>query len=145
LFKSIVRLFSFVLVSAYMCVFTPKAKAADNLMESRSSQLNLMLTPTLKDMLNVAKGDETPAIASKDELGGFSPYLGFYDTDPNKFLVPGQMLGMLGGISYFVRNSEGPGEYGFIFAVKDNVPNRFVGYSMDKSNLVPYFSFSISY
>lgn len=96
------------------------------------------------DIINQGKtkdGDVTP----EPGKGALRPYLGVNDISPSAYLIPGNLLDVSGGLSYYVPRTGKAGSVGMIFAVKDRISNRLVGYSFEPANLTTYFSLSISY
>lgn len=77
--------------------------------------------------------------------GKLRPYLGVNDISPEAYLIPGNLLDVSGGLSYYVSRAGKPGSVGMIFAVKDRVSNRLMGYTFEPANLTTYISLSVNY
>lgn len=127
------------------------AAAALEMTPGTNTAPSFLIFPTWYEVVDIIKqgrtNDKDPdaAPAPKQAEGELRPYIGIADISPTAYLVPGNLLDVSGGLSYYVPRTGKAGSVGMIFAVKDRVSNRLRGYAFEPSNLTTYVSFSINY
>ncbi len=117
-----------------------------NGMNTSSEYLIFPTWQEVMDIINQGKEkDKDTATPPKPFEGAFHPYIGLLSASPETYLVPGNMLDVSGGLSYYSPNTGKIGSVGMIIAVKDKISNRLTGYTFEPENLTTYISLSINY
>lgn len=139
----------FIIAAICALMFCAGAAAAQEIKPGSDTAPGFLIFPSwyeVIDIINQGKSKEKEADAVPVPVQGeVRPYLGVADISPRAYLVPGNLLDVSGGLSYYAPRSGKTGSLGMIFAVKDRVSNRLEGYSFDPHNLTPYVTLSINY
>lgn len=135
------------------------AAIAQEMRPASDAAPSFLIFPSWYEVMDIIKQGETkeaepatilpPASAASAApsrpQGMLRPYLGVADISPTAYLVPGNLLDVSGGLSYYAPRTGKTGSVGMILAVKDRVSNRLIGYSFAPENLTTYVSLSINY
>lgn len=136
----------------YAAMLWGGAAAASEMPVGSNPTPSFLIFPSWYEVMEVikqgkakGKGEEGDATPAEPRKGVLRPYLGVNETSLNAYLIPGNLLDVSGGLSYYVSNTGQTGSLGVVFAVKDRISNRLVGYNFEPANLTTYISLSINY
>lgn len=149
----------FVVAAIYAVLLCGGAAISQELRPGLNAAPSFLVFPSWYEVMDIIKQGEAmeaepvtilpPASAASSTplrpQGMLRPYLGVADISPTAYLVPGNLLDVSGGLSYYAPRTGKTGSVGMILAVKDRVSNRLIGYSFAPQNLTTYVSLSINY